>query len=338
MTQVDMAADAAPALTRIMGGAWLARAVAVAARLGVADLLHGHPLAAAELAARLDANPDVLDRVLRLLAACGIFGIDAEGRYVNSVLSALLRTDHPRSLRHFVMLAGEEYTDAFGKLMHSVKTGESAFLRAFGGSVYDHMDQNPEAGRVYDLAMEDLARPVGHLLARRPEFASAGVIVDVGGGNGALLRSILAAHPRARGISADRADVCGRAAATLPPDISGRLAFVPTDFFAQVPAGDVHLAKNVLHNWTDARCRDILRGIGGAMDQRGTLMIIEPIVERDTPSPHGLMDSLLQAVICEGGTVARSEAALRLLVEESGLAVVEVERLQTGHGVIVCRK
>ena len=77
MTQVDMAADAAPALTRIMGGAWLARAVAVAARLGVADLLHGHPLAAAELAARLDANPDVLDRVLRLLAACGIFGIDA---------------------------------------------------------------------------------------------------------------------------------------------------------------------------------------------------------------------------------------------------------------------
>ncbi len=326
------------ALIRLMGGAWLARAVAVAARLGIADILHVRAHDAADLAIALDADADVLGRLMRLLAACGVFAEAPDGRFANAAMAALLRSDHPRSLRHFAMLAGEDYTDAFGHLLHSVVSGESAFPQAFGGSIYDHMDRNPEAGRVYDLAMRDLARPVGGLLAQRGEFMTAATVVDVGGGVGALLRPILTAHPQLHGISADRADVCARGAAAMPPALAGRIDFVPTDFFASVPPGDVHMCKNVLHNWTDDRCCAILRTIAQAMGADGRLMLLEPLIDADDRSPRNLMDSLLQAVICERGAIARSEADLRALVDQAGLSVVEVARLPTGHGVIVCRR
>ncbi len=339
MTEASSSAMITSSLIQIVGGAWLSRSIAAAARLGIADLVAAAPRGVAELAAEIGANADVLARLMSLLAACGIFVEDENGRFSNSALSALLRTDHERSLRHFCMLAGGEYTDAFGKLLHSVTTGESAFPAAFGGSIYDYMDRTPEFGRVYDLAMRELAQPVGQQLARRREFAVARLVIDVGGGDGAALARILDAHPHLQGVSADRADVCKRGEANLDPTLKGRLSFAPTDFLVEVPAGDVYILKNVLHNWSDERCLAILATITRAMSQEhGRLLILEPLIEPDDRSPRNLMDALLQAVICESGACARSEAQLRGLVIKAGFVVEEVFMLPTGHGVIVCRR
>jgi len=323
-------------LIQLAGGAWLARALAVAARLGIPDLVHEQPLDSTAIANALGANTFVLTRLMRLLSSCGIFSETVNGSYSNSVMSELLRTDHPRSLRFFTILAGEDYTDAFGELLHSVMTGESAFPRAFGGSIYDYMDSNQDAGHVYDLAMGDLARPIGLLIAQRPEFSAASTIVDVGGGIGTLLFPILAAHPHLRGISADRVDVCARGTMATPSEFADRIDFMPTDFFDSVPTGDIYLAKNVLHNWSDEHCVHILGIIARSMHSQARLMILEPLIEDDDRSPRNLMHSLLQVVICESGTIARGQAQLCDIVQQAGLSIIDQSRLPSGHGLIIC--
>jgi hypothetical protein len=330
------------ALMQLMGGVWLSRAIAVSARLGIPDLLKQSPRSASALAQELEADPDILDRLMQLLAACKIFEVNDEGCFENTAISSLLCSSHENSLRHFCMLAGEEYTTAWGELLHSVKTGESAFPKAFGASIYQYMDDHPEAGRVYDLAMGDLARPIGRLLASFPAFAAANLVVDVGGGNGSILRPILAAHPHIHGISADRGEVCERAQSQLEvqgaTELGERLSFVATDFFESVPRGDIHILKNVLFNWKDERCVAILKCIAKAMDpEQGQLMIVEPLLD-PVPTPRQRMEALLKAVICDGGTRSRSEPDLKNLLHEAGLYVQETQQLPTGHSVLFCRR
>jgi hypothetical protein len=321
-----------------MGGAWLAKAIAVAARLEIADLIATKPLTAFELAVETQADPDIMDRLMRLLAACGIFENIGLNRYANTSVSALLCSNSEFSLRHFCMLAGESYYDIWGALLHTVKTGQSACQATFGGSLYDYLEREPEAGRVYDLAMADLARPVGRLLAERAEFKTAHTVVDVGGGNGTVLQAILAAHPHLQGICLDRESVCRHALEAIEATNSQRLNFLPGDFFAPLPKGNIYIVKNVLHNWSDARCVQLLANIRTSMCPDTILMVLEPFVEPDDHSPRHRMDALLQAVISETGTKARSEAQIKGLVSQAGLKVEETVSITSNCGLVVCRR
>jgi hypothetical protein len=307
--------------------AWLSSCVAVAARLGVADHLAAGPRSAGELARITGTSAPILDRLLRTLAAAGIFAPIGDC-YANSADSELLRVDHPRSVRHFCMLAGTEYYRAFGELAHTVDTGQPAFRHVYHDSIYAYMERNADAANTYDRAMEELARPVGEALAQLIDFHAAVNVIDIGGGRGALLRPLLRAHPHLRGISFDREDVCRRA------ETGDRLQFVAGDFFAGVPAGgDVYILKNVLHNWNDDSASAILRTIAASMNT-ARLLVIEPLLDEHETSLPKLLDDLMQAVICEQGTSARTEPAMRALLDRASLAVTSVTPLPTGHSAI----
>ena len=325
-------------LIRLMGGAWLAKAIAVAARLGIADLVAGKPYTALELAIETQTDPDIMDRLMWLLATCGIFENIGMNRYANTSVSALLCSNSESSLRYFCMLAGESYYDIWGALLHTVKTGQSACPVIFGGSLYDYMEREPEAGRVYDLAMADLARPVGRLLAERAEFKSAHTVVDIGGGNGTVLQAILAVHPHLQGICIDRESVCRHAFETVEATNANRLKFLPGDFFAPLPKGNIYILKNVLHNWSDARCVELLANIRTSMCPDTLLMVLEPFVEIDDHSPRHRMDALLQAVISETGTQARSEAQIKAIVGQAGLKVEQTGAITSNCGLVLCRR
>jgi len=309
--------------------AWVSSAVALAARLGIADLVAAQPRSVAELAAATGTSAPMLERLLRVLAATGLFKRIDDGSYMNSPDSELLRDDHPHSVRHICMLAGGEYYRAFGELAHTVATGEPAFRHLFGTSIYEYMESHRETAETYDAAMEDLARPVGELLARAYDFGGVREVVDVGGGRGALLRALLRAHPHLRGVSFDRADVCARAVA------EERLGFVAGDFFAGVPPdADLYILKNVLHNWSDDSAVAILRSIAASMNG-GRLLVLEPLLGDGESSLPRLLDDLMQAVISERGTAARTEPEMRALLERASLHVVSIDVLPTGHSVIV---
>jgi C-methyltransferase len=327
-------------LLQIACAPFLTGALTAAATAGVADLLHDGPLSTEELAAATNLQEPVLQRILQLLSAVNIFERQEDDRWVNNEASEPLRTGHKASVRYFCMLAGREYARSFTEVMHTARTGESAFRHIYGSSIYSYMDADRTAGEIYDRAMEDLARPVGALLSKQYDFSGASTLVDVGGGNGTLLKGILRAVPAMRGVCLDRKDVCdrarGRMAETIEGDLAERLSFTEGDFFAGVPAGaDVYLLKNVLHNWADDSSVKILSSIRSAMRPESRLLVLEPLMQKGSQDVARLIDDLFQMVVCEQGTTARTHQQMETLLGHAGLEVVQTLKLPTGHTAMV---
>jgi hypothetical protein len=323
--------------------AWFSRAVSVAARLGIADVIGDGSMSYPDIAKETDCDPDAVLRLMQVLVLIGVCARDADGSFRLLELAARLRSDHPQSMRYFCILAGETYNDVWGGLLHTVRTGKSAAPLVLGEPLYRHLENNPEAAAVYDKAMEDLARPVAAELVKCHDFSSVRRVVDVGGGNGAMLRGILAEHPHLDGVSADRADVCARAveaaSGTARNDITRRLSFVPSDFFAEVPAGgDRYLLKNVLHNWSFTSSVRVLSVVREAMNKvpaaapRSRLLVVEPLIEREEDGWR----ALFQMVVCEEGTHGMDGAEMRTLLDTARFDVLTEQRLATGHNVFEC--
>ncbi len=320
---------------------FLTGALTVAARAGIADLLQAGPLTVEELAAATGLQAAVLLRILRVLASVQIFQRLDDSRFENNDASERLRDSHPASMRHFCILAGTEYYRAFGDIMHTAQTGESAFRHTFGGSIYSYMDENPEAGRIYDRAMEDLTAPVGRHLAVAYDFGAVHSVADIGGGSGVLLKEILRSHPVLHATCFDRKDACARgrrrAADSAENGLAGRLTFVAGDFFAEIPAGhDVYILKNVLHNWNDESSVKILNVVRAAMKPQARLLVVEPLIENDCAHTSKLVNDLFQMVVCEQGTTARTQEQMQLLLHRAGYAPLDVIPLSTGHQVMIC--
>lgn len=318
---------------------WFARALAVAARLEIADILDGGSMSSAELAKRTGTDADVLHRLLQMLTVPGVLVRDGEEFRLGEQF-APLRADHPFTQRHFTILAAELYDDAFAGLLHTVKTGRSGFKEVFGETLYEYLEHHPESAELFDQGMVDLAAPVAQCLLTVHDFTGARTIVDVGGGSGGVLPGLLAAHPALHGTVADRPSVCERGRRNLvrvaDEGVRARISFTPSDFFAEVPAGaDRYLLKNVLHDWTYDNCVRVLRTVATAMADSpadARLLVIEPLVETDLDSWR----AVFQAVACDEGTLGLDEPALRRALDEAGLTVESVAPLPTGHKAIEC--
>lgn len=323
-------------LTSLMGSALLAQCLHVAARLGLADRLAAGPMSVEALAEAADCHSGPLLKVMRVLCKFGLFAMTEDGQFANGPVGARLRTDHPRSLRHFCMLSGQEYYQGYGALLHTVQTGKSGLQHVYGGSIYDYMERTPETARVYDQAMYELSRDEALELAASYSFAGIGTVVDVGGGSGVIVRSILRAHPELRGICVERADVCTRARATVAGSddavLLDRLDFVAGDFFGALPGGgDLYIVKNVLHNWNDDSCVRILESVHRAMPEGAKLLVVEHLIEADDSSLDRLMNAVLQIVICEDGAASRNELQMRALLDRAGFRVSQVGKFAAGH-------
>lgn len=294
-----------------------------------------------ELAEATESAPDVLGRVLALMVAFGLLTRTADGLFAGGAEAEVLRSDHPRSLRHFCMLAAEEYQAAFGHLLHAVRTGEPAFAEALGSPLYAYLEGNPEAADTYHAAMEDLARPVGPALVEHVALDTVRTVVDIGGGRGTLAKAILNAAPAATGVCVDQPEVCRSAESELRatnPALAQRLRYEAGDFFDVLPPGaDLYLLKNVLHNWSKEKSVDILACISRAMASNPTsrLLVVEPLRTRDDSTIYQSMDDLLQAVVCEQGSRTRSLEEMSDLLEAASLVATESVRLPTGHTVTV---
>lgn len=322
-------------------GGWVAASVAAAAELRIADRLEAGPQSIDVLAKDAGVEPRVLLRVLRALALHDVFEELPDGRFANTDESRVLLTGRQGSMRAFCQLAGGLYQQIFNDLPHALRTGEPATWRTLGGPLYAYLDAQGDAADVYDRGMEDLAQFVGPVLAKSLSFEGVQTMVDIGGGRGTVVKGLLARLPHARGIVLDRASVCERAAADLAatdPAMAARLEFRSGDFFAEVPASaDVYLLKNVLHNWNDAHAAAILATIRRAAGPASRLLVLEPPAEGAAGGAFQRLDDLMQVVICDPGTVARTEDELRALLTAAGFVVAAVTPIKTGHAVLDAR-
>ncbi len=321
-----MADDAPAAIARqmVMGfrGTHL---LYVMAELGVSDLLVSGPRDSADLAAELGADTDALHRVLRGLAQFGVLDQGNNGRFGLTPVGDCLRSDRPDSLRPTARLWGHEMIQrAWGNLLHTVRTGETAFDHVYGMSAFAYLDANPDAASVYNefMANRPTAAPA---VAAAYDFASFSTIVDVGGGNGSLLAEILGAYPGPNGVIFDLPHSRPDAEETIrTADMSDRVQFDGGDFFERVTAGgDCYLLRSIIHDWDDARSETILSTCHRAIMPHGRLLLIELLLPAagDPGMEPVMIDITMLARI---GGRERTESEYRALLDRSGFRLDRV--------------
>lgn len=322
-----MDAAAFDMVRQLAAGHYLVGTLHGVARLGVADRFDG-TIRVADLAAASGADPGALRRALRLLASRGIFVLAGE-EVGHTEASRLLREDHPASLRPLVLMFAQEVQwQAAVALPECLATGEAATPRRHEGGLWGYYAGRPDEARIFDAAMRSKAvAQVAGILASY-DFSLYPRIVDIGGGQGHLLRAILAREPAARGLLFDQPAVIEAARAAGGND---RLAFESGDFFRSVPAGDLMILMEVIHDWDDAAAGRILRTVRAAAPADARLLVIETEVpEGNEPHWSKLLDLVMLA---QFASLQRTREDYRRLLAANGFAVSGV--VDTGADISI---
>ena len=305
------------------------QALYVVSKLGIPDLLINGPSDCNQLASRLHADGKALFRVMRALAAQGIFTQDSTDRFGLTPMSQLLRSDTPGSMRYDLIFFGEEYYRAAGEMLHTVKTGETAFNHIYGKSHFDYLGENPEASKIFNLAMAGLLAHHGNPLESY-DFRGRHLIVDVGGGRGDLVVDLLKSNPGVEGIIYDLPQGLSEAKLLLKSaGIADRCQIITGSFFESVPTGgDVYLMSRILHDWQDNEAKKILNNCRKAIREDGVLLLREAVIpEGDTPSAGKQLD--LTMLFLVGGR-ERTEKEWHSLLHETGFALERVIKSKRG--------
>jgi O-methyltransferase domain len=317
------------AAARMMELAWgslVTQAASVVATLGVADELADGPREVGELAGAVGAHGPSLHRVLRVLADYDLVQELPGRRFALTATGAPLRRDVPGSLRGLAIYAGMPFRQhAVTGLLASVRTGKPAFEQVHGQSLFEYLQEHPDAAAAFDAAMADLSRVWIAPVVDAYDFSPFSRVVDVGGGTGALLAAILSAHPDLRGTLFDLPHVVGGAERHLTSaGVGDRCEVVAGDFFDGVPAGgDAYLLANVIHDWDDEHAVRILRNCRAAIGTHGRVLLAEEVLP-DTPSPSltKLMDLAMLVITPDGRQ--RTPTQYRALFERAGLRLSRV--------------
>ena len=321
-------------MLQVMSGFWISRCVYIIAKLGIADLLKDGPKTAEELAAASGTHAPSLFRVLRALAAVDVLTQSDDNRFGNTAMSETL-IDGPRSLRWFAMTElGEEHYPAWGELMGSVRTGEIAFDKAFGEPVWEFFGKNPENARTFNNAMTGMTAQAEAALHAAYKFEGIKTIMDVGGGHGGFITSILERNPALRGILFDSPQVIEGAKPKLgAAGVADRCQAIAGNFFESVPEGaDAITMKWIIHDWDDDQSITIMKNCARALPENGRLILVEAVVPPGDEM-HFAKFIDLNMLVMTGGK-ERTAEEFRELYEAAGCKLTRVVATESPFSVI----
>jgi hypothetical protein len=223
-----LSGDPATKMREIIIGERIAMLVAVAAELGVADLLKDGPKGVEELASATKAHGPSLYRILRALASHAIFSEDNDGRFRLTPMAELLRSDVPGSVRESARsLTRELSRGASANMLNAVRTGKTAVEHAFGMGFFEYLARHPAQEQAFNKQMTEGTRRIAAEVVKAYDFSRAGKIVDIAGGQGELLADILKAHPNATAVLFELPSVVEDAKRHLDPALLTRMAYRP---------------------------------------------------------------------------------------------------------------
>ncbi len=328
MSDLDSRSTSATPLTQMNNllwpGAFGAQAIHVAAKLAIADILADKSMTAEELAHATKTHTPSLRRLLEALARLGIFVVDIDGRFRNNALSETLRTEHPAGVRREAVFLGSPLLwKPWGELYETVTTGKPAFDEVYGKPFFDYLAGHPDEAEIFNRAMSADSAALTSFVAAY-DFSQFKQIVDVGGGQGALLRVILSSNPDVHGVLYDLPKVVAGATDLRAGEVAARCKILEGDFFKAVPeGGDAYVLKSIIHDWSDEEALVILRNCRHAISHDGKLLLIEHVLRppSNEPDPSGLMD-LMMMVLLSGRE--RTESHFRALLQKAGFSLIRV--------------
>ena len=262
------------------------RVIYVAAKLGLADHIRDDGASAQNLAQILNVHPGALYRVMRTLAGLGVLHQDEHDRFFVTQFGETLRKDSPQPVRDYAIYIHEFVYDSLSNITESVRTGKPMIDDFFA-----YLQSNPELETIFHAAMGNQGRIETKAILQDFDFSKCRQVVDVGGGNGAFLSSLLGSYNQVSGILFDQESAI-RAAESGRGGSLSRCELVAGDFFDRVPSGgDTYILKRVLLDWTDKEAIKILENCRKAADGDARLLIIEPLIDsRNEQTPAHLYD------------------------------------------------
>ena len=313
-----------PLVFQMASGYWVSQAIYTAAKLGIADVLTDGPKSVDEIANAVEADADSLRRLLRVLSMLNVCQITKSEQFELTALGKALQSGVAGSLRAMVLTLGELHYKAWGHLCESVQTGHPGFCSVFGSPMFDFLEKNSNSGEIFNLAMTDFSAFVAHALLVSYDFSGIKSLVDVGGGCGKLLTSILEVYPSLQGVIVDLPGVIDAACERIRSHpCRDRCTAISGNFFQSVPpGGDVYLLSGVIHDWDDEAAQVILKNCRNSMRPQAKVLAVECVVpESDEPSFSKLLD--LNMMVMTGGR-ERTEREFRELFGSSGLSITKV--------------
>jgi len=305
----------------------VSRCLHAIARHGVADALDEDGTTVDDLAARLGLDADALGRVLRALSSYGVFEVELPTvRHTDA--SLLLRTDNPMSMAAFAHMMGLPMSwDAIGALPATLETGRAGVFDLDPGGLFSYLREHPEQASVFDHAMTAKSLADIPLVIGAFDFSAAERVVDVAGGRGHLLHALVVQYPDIESILFELPEVIERVARN--GSING-VRLVAGDFFRDsLPAADVYVLMEIIHDWDDADAERILSNLRRSAPDGATVLIVETVLGcRPTRDPATTLDIVMLTVT---GGRERTPSEYGELLRRAGWHLQRV--IPTGGGV-----
>ncbi len=321
----------------LVTGYWQSQAIGAAARLGLADELAAGAKSALEVAAARGTEPAATARLLRVLAAIGLVAQPQPDTFRLTQLGETLRSNVPGSMRGFAIAQTTPgHWLPWGRIDEAIRTGRRATPAALGSEIWEYYASHPEEGVSFSEAMSGMSAMVAGELARSGLVPPGGVVVDVGGAHGLVLSTLLETDQSLTGILYELPGVIASARAEIEArGLAERCELLGGDFFESVPAGDVYVLKNILHDWDDAQCVRVLTHCRQQMRPGGRAIIVEMVLPQgDALTPARLMD-LNMLVMLPGRE--RGEAEYSALFSAAGLRLNVVRQTHSPYSLIEAR-
>lgn len=323
----------------MISGYWVACCIHTAAKLNLADHLVSGAKTLDEMVALTNTNKDALYRLMRALTSVGVFEELQNDSFQINDLGTTLRTDVPGSIKPWALANLGEHFPAFGELTYGVETGKIAFDHVHGMGIWEYYKQHPKRGANLMDAMAGVSGAVLKGVIDAYEFSNSKVIVDIGGGNGALMYAVLSVAPQAKGVIFDEPYVVEQTQSQMPQEFQDRCTVAGGSFFEKIPANaDLYMTKWVLHDWNDDEVIHILKVCHKAMPIGAKLLIIDAVIPDDLNTPHAgkLLDINVMA-LCPGKE--RTLKEFKHVIQEAGLTFKRLINTNTEiSSIIECVK
>jgi len=336
--EVSPEAAAAQHIMQLSTGYIASTCVYLAVKLRIPDLLEAAPRTSTELARELNVNEDALYRVLRTLVSLGLFEEKGSRTFANNLATSMLRTKTPGSMYDMALWMSDPFHfQIYANALHSVQTGKPAVEETFGVPVFEYFSKNREESEVFNNAMTMFSAMVIPAVLEAYDFSGIGTIVDIAGGHGRVLTSILQKYPSMRGVLFDLDHVLAGARPAIESlGLSDRCRTVSGDFFKSVPeGGDAYIMKHIIHDWDDDQAATILKNIRSAMNRGGRVILLESVVAPGSqPDFAKIID--LEMLLLPGGR-ERTQQEFRDLFVRAGFELTRVIPTKSPLSVIEAR-
>jgi len=327
-------------LMQLAGGYMMTAALYTVTKLNIPDLLKDGARSVADLAIETGSNEDALYRVMRALVPAGVFEEITPRKFSLPVSSRPLLSEGPESIRDLVLWLGDSFHfKVWAELPYSVATGTPAVDYIYGKPAFAAINEHPEVAYDFNTAMTCISKHLAPAVLEAYDFSGINTLMDIAGGQGAVLCEVLKQYPRMKGILFDMHSVIEEAKCLICSlQMEHRCIPLAGDFFRSIPVGaDAYYMQHIIHDWDDDHALRILKNLRTAMQGyvERKLIVVDCVLPEDSEPHFGkLVD--LEMLLMPGGR-ERTEREWRALFAQAGFQITRIVPTRGADSVIEAR-